>query len=160
MTPFQPIRLGTAKNLVKRTGNTKRGKMRPTNAQSLRKKSLYKWCIEGLMRRRQLPLLNIHLHLHCLARLTLAWLACVASVSVWFRSKERTTFGFGRARNETKAKKWKSGEGEVCTSDERKEGKTEGKRKNISVLLLRMISNVAQYIVSDELVTQWGILSR
>ena len=98
--------------------------------------------------------MSFHLHLHCLARLTLAWLACVASVSVWFRSKERTTFGFGRARNETKAKKSKSGEGKVCTSDERKEGKTEGKRKNISVLLLRMISNVAQYIVSDELVTQ------
>ena len=40
-------------------------------------------------------------------------LACVASVSVWFRSKEipRKTFGFDRARNETRAKKWKRGEG-------------------------------------------------
>ena len=38
-------------------------------------------------------------------------LACVASVSVWFRSKEipRKTFGFDRARNETRAKKWKRG---------------------------------------------------
>ena len=38
--------------------------------------------------------------------------ACVASVSVWFRSKERPrkgTFGFDRARNETRAKKWKKG---------------------------------------------------
>ena len=42
-------------------------------------------------------------------------LACVASVSVWFRSKERPRngiLGFGRARNETRAKKWKWGEGE------------------------------------------------
>ena len=34
--------------------------------------------------------------------------ACVASVSVWFRSKEiprKGTFGFDRARNETRAKK-------------------------------------------------------
>ena len=41
--------------------------------------------------------------------------ACVASVSVWFRSKEiprKGTFGFDRARNETRAKKWKRGEGE------------------------------------------------
>ena len=43
------------------------------------------------------------------------YLACVASVSVWFRSKEiprNGTFGFDRARNETRAKKWKRGEGE------------------------------------------------
>ena len=36
------------------------------------------------------------------------WVACVASVSVWFRSKERPRngiLGFGRARNETRAKK-------------------------------------------------------
>ena len=42
-------------------------------------------------------------------------LACVASVSVWFGSKERPRnriLGFGRARNETRAKKWKWGEGE------------------------------------------------
>ena len=42
-------------------------------------------------------------------------LACVASVSVWFRTKERPRngiLGFGRARNETRAKKWKWGEGE------------------------------------------------
>ena len=35
-------------------------------------------------------------------------LACVASVSVWFRSKERPrngSLGFGRARKETRAKK-------------------------------------------------------
>ena len=35
-------------------------------------------------------------------------LACVASVSVWFRGKEiprKGTFGFDRARNETRAKK-------------------------------------------------------
>ena len=41
--------------------------------------------------------------------------ACVASVSVWFRSKEiprKGTFGMDRARNETRAKKWKRGEGE------------------------------------------------
>ena len=41
--------------------------------------------------------------------------ACVASVSVRFRSKERRRngiLGFGRARNETRAKKWKWGEGE------------------------------------------------
>ena len=41
-------------------------------------------------------------------------LACVASVSVWFRSKERPRngiLGFGRARNETRVKKWKWGEG-------------------------------------------------
>ena len=46
-------------------------------------------------------------------------LACVASVSVRFRSKQRGTRvkdrakngGFGRARKETRAKKWKSGEG-------------------------------------------------
>ena len=40
--------------------------------------------------------------------LTYVELACVASVSVWFRSKERARngiFGFGRARNETRAKK-------------------------------------------------------
>ena len=43
-----------------------------------------------------------------------ALLACVASVSVWFRSKERPgngILGFGRARNETRAKKVKEGGG-------------------------------------------------
>ena len=42
-------------------------------------------------------------------------IACVASVSVWFRSKERPRsgiFGFGYERNEISAKKWKKGEGE------------------------------------------------
>ena len=41
-------------------------------------------------------------------------LACVASVSVWFRSKERPRngiLGFGPARNETRAKKMKVGGG-------------------------------------------------
>ena len=41
-------------------------------------------------------------------------IACVASVSVRFRSKERPRNGilsFNRARNETRAKKWKWGEG-------------------------------------------------
>ena len=41
--------------------------------------------------------------------------AFVASVSVWFRSKERPRngiLGFGRARNETRAKHWKWEEGE------------------------------------------------
>ena len=40
------------------------------------------------------------------------FIACVASVSVRFRSKERPRnwiFGFDRARNKTKAKKWKRG---------------------------------------------------
>ena len=40
-------------------------------------------------------------------------LTCVASVSVWFRSKERPrngAFGFGRARNGTRAKLWTKGE--------------------------------------------------
>ena len=40
--------------------------------------------------------------------------ACVASVSVWFRSKERPRsgiFDFGHERNEISAKKWKRGEG-------------------------------------------------
>ena len=46
-------------------------------------------------------------------------LACVASVSVWFRSRRKTEerdfhviFGFGRAKNGTRAKKMKRGEGE------------------------------------------------
>ena len=42
-------------------------------------------------------------------------IACVASVSLRFRSKERPRnriLSFGRARNETRAKKWKCGEGE------------------------------------------------
>ena len=37
-------------------------------------------------------------------------IACVASVPFWFRSKERPRdgiFGFGRERNEIRAKKWK-----------------------------------------------------
>ena len=38
-------------------------------------------------------------------------LDCVASFSVWFR-EQREIFGFGRARNETKAKKTKRGKGE------------------------------------------------
>ena len=41
-------------------------------------------------------------------------LACVASVSVWFRSNERPRNGipgFGRARNETRANKWRGGGG-------------------------------------------------
>ena len=41
-------------------------------------------------------------------------IACVASVSVCFRSKEiprKGTFGIDRARNETRAKKWKRGRG-------------------------------------------------
>ena len=45
-----------------------------------------------------------------------SWLACVASVSVWFRSKKRPwkgIFGFDRARNETRTKnKRGGGEGE------------------------------------------------
>ena len=45
-----------------------------------------------------------------------SWLACVASVSVWFRSKKRPwkgIFGFDRARNETRRKnKRGGGEGE------------------------------------------------
>ena len=50
-------------------------------------------------------------------------LACVARVSVWFRSKERQRngiFGFGRSRNETRAEKWKRGR-----------GRTEGKIFNL-----------------------------
>ena len=42
-------------------------------------------------------------------------LACVASVSVWFRTKERPRngiFGFSRRRNETRARKMKEGGGE------------------------------------------------
>ena len=42
-------------------------------------------------------------------------LACVASVSVWFRRKERLRsgiFGFGRTRNETRAKNERGGRGE------------------------------------------------
>ena len=42
-------------------------------------------------------------------------LACAANVSMLFRSKERPRneiLGFARARNETRAKKWKRGEGE------------------------------------------------
>ena len=45
---------------------------------------------------------------------SLSLLACVASVSFWFRSKERPRngiLGFGRARNETRAKKMKVGGG-------------------------------------------------
>ena len=41
-------------------------------------------------------------------------LACVASVSVWFGSKERPRnriLGFGRKRNKRRAKKWNWGEG-------------------------------------------------
>ena len=41
-------------------------------------------------------------------------IACLASVSVWFRSNERPRNGifcFRRARNGTRAKKWKRGEG-------------------------------------------------
>ena len=50
--------------------------------------------------------------------LLILFIACVASVSVWFRSKKRPRndarnkiLGFGRARNETSAKKWKRGRG-------------------------------------------------
>ena len=42
----------------------------------------------------------------CILRTTTTRLACVASVSVWFRSKEiprKGTFGMDRARNETRA---------------------------------------------------------
>jgi len=45
----------------------------------------------------------------------ISYLACVASISVWFRSKKRPRngiLGFVRARNETRAKNWKCGEGE------------------------------------------------
>ena len=48
----------------------------------------------------------------CLVFQSILDLACVASVSVWFRSKERPwngILGFGRARNETRAKKMKVG---------------------------------------------------
>ena len=46
-------------------------------------------------------------------RTTAIKVACVTSVSVWFRGKEiprKGTFGFDRSRNETRAKKWKRGE--------------------------------------------------
>ena len=48
-------------------------------------------------------------------------LACVASIFVLFRSKERPRneiLGFGRARNETRAKKWKRGEGRGILSSQ------------------------------------------
>ena len=44
------------------------------------------------------------------------FVACVANVSVWFRSKERPRngiLGFGRARNETRAKKMSSSRASV-----------------------------------------------
>ena len=43
-----------------------------------------------------------------------AIVACVASVSVWFRSNERSwkgIFGYDCSRNETRTKKWKRGRG-------------------------------------------------
>ena len=50
--------------------------------------------------------------------LLILFIACVASVSVWFRSEKRPRndarnkiLGFGRARKETSAKKWKRGRG-------------------------------------------------
>ena len=46
--------------------------------------------------------------------MTAKCIACVASVSVWFRSKEKPRngiLGLGRAINEKRAKKWKWGEG-------------------------------------------------
>ena len=46
--------------------------------------------------------------------IVLGAIACVASVSVWFQTKERRRngiFGFGRARNETRAKKVGGGGG-------------------------------------------------
>ena len=54
-----------------------------------------------------------HLKIPIVCRLTIL-VACLASVFVWFGSKERPRngiLGFGRARNETRAKKWKWGEG-------------------------------------------------
>ena len=51
--------------------------------------------------------------------IVLGAIACVASVSVWFQTKERRRngiFGFGRARNETRAKK-SGGGGEGVTKD-------------------------------------------
>ena len=47
-------------------------------------------------------------------------LDCVASVSVWFRSKERPRsgiFGFGRTRNETRAKNERGGRRRKETPD-------------------------------------------
>ena len=74
------------------------------------------------------------IHICSLFKLKLLWvaltrhiphnLACVASVSVWLRSTERQTngiLGFGRARNETRAKTWKRGEG---GGERRKKGQT------------------------------------
>ena len=44
------------------------------------------------------------------------FVACVASVSVWFGAKKDrgrgSVFGFDRAKNETKTKNWKRGQGE------------------------------------------------
>ena len=60
-------------------------------------------------------ILPIPLSLGTVETATFKVLACVASVSVLFRSKGRPRngiLGFGRARNETRAKKWKRGEGE------------------------------------------------
>ena len=45
---------------------------------------------------------------HITITFSFRFLACVANVSVWFRSKEgprNGILGFGRARNETRAKK-------------------------------------------------------
>ena len=70
----------------------------------------------------KLKLLWVALTRHILHNL--ACVARVARVSVWFRSTERQTngtLGFGRARNETRAKKWKRGEGE---GEEGKRGQT------------------------------------
>ena len=65
----------------------------------------------------------------CLVFQSILDLACVASVSVWFRSKERPwngILGFGRARNETGAKKMKVG---VAGEERRKRLQT-----NLSIL--------------------------
>ena len=70
----------------------------------------------NISQRHQQRLHSFHNVIQYVASILLwSWLACVESVSVWFRSKERPRngiLGFDLARNETRAKNWKWEEGE------------------------------------------------
>ena len=90
--------------------HTVQGKMTFDNTKQLEQNNV----VANIGRDNTSTLVGIFLNIMNLLCIQLLWIACVARVSVWFRSKEiprKGTFNFDCVRNETTAKKWKRGKG-------------------------------------------------
>ena len=93
-------------------------------------------------------------------------IACVASVSIWFRSKERPRneiLGFGRARNKTRAEKWRGGGGGGGGREGRKHLQTNPSSLKTSVRqrtqrLIGLVSRTILTCVDQRFVLYWEVM--